>query len=146
MAKSHSTPADAVLVALDIAKARKDVLIEFPGQARRRRITVLNTRAEQDSFIGLLASFFAPDHRCLRSDRQLSPRHRLAFARSWVRAQLISSMASVRTREAVHNGRDKNDPKHAQAILHMLRTGMSQLYHDPLAPGISDIHELSETH
>jgi hypothetical protein len=29
-------------------------------------------------------------------------------------------MALARTREALHNGWDKNDPKDAQVILHML--------------------------
>ena len=40
--------------------------------------------------------------------------------------RLISSMALARTREALHNGWDKNDPKDAQVILHMLRIGASR--------------------
>ncbi|MBN9244695.1 MAG: IS110 family transposase, partial [Mesorhizobium sp.] len=39
-------PANAVLVAIDIAKVRNEVLIEAPGHKRRRRLPVLNTRAE----------------------------------------------------------------------------------------------------
>lgn len=146
MTKTHSIPADAVLVALDIAKARNDVLIEFPGQARRRRITVLNTRAEHDRFIGLLASFQRP---ILAAFEATGNYHRAIAWRlleAGFEARLISSMALARTREAIHNGWDKNDPKDAQVILHMLRTGMSQRYHDPLAAGISDIQELSKTH
>ena len=34
--------------------------------------------------------------------------------------RLVSSMAAARTREALHNSWDKNDPKDAQVILHML--------------------------
>ena len=34
-----------------------------------------------------------------------------------------SITALARTREALHNGWDKNDPKDAQVILHMLRIG-----------------------
>ena len=45
--------------------------------------------------------------------------HRLIAAEFEVR--LISSMALARTREALHNGWDKNDPKDAQVILHMLQ-------------------------
>ena len=60
--------------------------------------------------------------------------------------RLISSLALARTREALHNGWDKNDPKDAQVILHMLRIGASQRYHDPLAAGINDIQEVSKTH
>jgi transposase len=60
--------------------------------------------------------------------------------------RLVSSVALARTREALHNGWDKNDPKDAQVILHMLRIGVAKPYHDPLAHGINDIQELSMTH
>jgi hypothetical protein len=52
----------------------------------------------------------------------------------------------ARTREALHNGWDKNDPKDAQVILHMLRIEATQRYVDPLAAGINDLQELSNTH
>ena len=52
-------------------------------------------------------------------------------------------MALARTREALHNGWDKNDPRDAQVILHMLRIGATQRYHDPLMAGINDVQELS---
>lgn len=55
-------------------------------------------------------------------------------------------MALARTREALHNGWDKNDPKDAQVILHMLRIGATQRYYDPLVAGINDVQELSKTH
>jgi transposase len=70
--------------------------------------------------------------------------HRLLAAGFELR--LISSVALARTREALHNGWDKNDSKDAQVILHMLRIGASQTYHDPLAAGINDVQELSKTH
>jgi hypothetical protein len=37
--------------------------------------------------------------------------------------KLVSSVALARTREALHNSWDKNDPKDAQVILHMLQIG-----------------------
>jgi transposase len=46
----------------------------------------------------------------------------------------------------LHNGWDKNDPKDAQVILHMLRIHSTQVYHDPLRAGINDVQELSKTH
>ena len=55
-------------------------------------------------------------------------------------------MALARTREAMHNSWDKNDPKDAQVILHLLKTGLSQLWHDPLVRGTNDAQELSKTH
>ncbi len=60
--------------------------------------------------------------------------------------RLISSVALARTREALHNGWDKNDPKDAQVILHMLRIGSSQRFYDPLGQGINDLQELPKTH
>ncbi len=60
--------------------------------------------------------------------------------------RLVSSLALARTREALTNGWDKNDPKDAQIILHMLRIGAVQRYHDPLVHGLVDIQELSKTH
>lgn len=60
--------------------------------------------------------------------------------------RLVSSVALARTREALHNSWDKNDPKDAQVILHMLKIGATQTYCDPVLTGINDIQELSKTH
>lgn len=38
MTTKQITPLDAVLVAIDIAKARNEVLIEFPDRQRRRKL------------------------------------------------------------------------------------------------------------
>ena len=60
--------------------------------------------------------------------------------------RLISSLALARTRQALTSGWDKNDPKVAQVILHMLRLGAVQHCHDPLSHGLLDLQELSKTH
>ena len=60
--------------------------------------------------------------------------------------KLVSSVSLAHTREALHNSWDKNDPKDAQTILHMMEIGNTQFYHDPLACGTNDIQELSKTH
>jgi hypothetical protein len=60
--------------------------------------------------------------------------------------RLISSVAAARTREALFNSWDKNDPKDAQVILHLLKTGVTQIYHDPLIHGINELQEMSKTH
>jgi hypothetical protein len=57
MTTPDSTPAAAVLVAIDIAKVRNEVLIEAPGHKRRRRLLVLNTRAEHDRLIEVLQAY-----------------------------------------------------------------------------------------
>ncbi len=46
--------------------------------------------------------------------------------------KLVSSVALARTREALHNSWDKNDPKDAQVILHMPQIGAVQIFQDPM--------------
>jgi len=48
MTKRSSTPADAVLVAIDMSKHRQEVLLERPEGGRRRRMTVMATKADYD--------------------------------------------------------------------------------------------------
>ena len=57
MTNRDTIPPGAVLVALDIAKLRNEVLIEMPGQQRRRRLSVLNNRTEHDRLIDILKAF-----------------------------------------------------------------------------------------
>lgn len=146
MTISTSMPNGAVLVAIDIAKNRNEVLIEEPGKTRRRRMTVLNARADHDRFVDVLGRYgcdvVAGFEATGNYHRPLA--HRLLGA--GVDVRLISSLALARTREALTNGWDKNDPKDAQIILHMLRIGAVQRYHDPLVHGLVDIQELSKTH
>ena len=60
MTDRNPIPAGAVLVAVDIAKLRNEVLIEIPAQKRRRSLSVLNNRAEHDRFIETLMAYGAP--------------------------------------------------------------------------------------
>ena len=146
MTKRNSTPPDAVLVAIDMAKHRQEILLERPEGGRRRRMTVMATKADYDRLADELTTIGRPVivgfeatgnyHRTLA--------HRLLTAGFELR--LISSVALARTREALHNGWDKNDSKDAQEILHMLRIGATQRYVDPLAAGINDLQEMSKTH
>ena len=67
------TPADVVQVAIDIAKMRNEVLIEAPGHKRRRRLSVLNNRAEHDRLIGVLQAYGRPVICAFEATRELSP-------------------------------------------------------------------------
>lgn len=60
MTKLSSTPADAVLVAIDMAKNRQEILIERPEGGRRRRMTVLATKADYDGLAEQLAAIGRP--------------------------------------------------------------------------------------
>ena len=146
MTISNSTPAAAVLVAIDIAKVRNEVLIEAPGHKRRRRLLVLNTRAEHDHLIEVLQAYGRPVVCAFEATGNYHRPIAWRLAEAGFEVRLVSSLALARTREALHNSWDKNDPKDAQVILHMLRIQATQLYHDPLRAGINDVQELSKTH
>lgn len=142
----ESMPTPGVLVAIDVSKTRNDVLIETPGSARRRRLVVPNTRAEHDHFIGLLKGLGAPVTAAFEATGNYHRPLAFRLIEAGVSLRLVSSVALARTREAMHNSWDKNDPKDAQVILHMLKIGVTQIYADPLVTGINDIQELSKTH
>ncbi len=146
MTSQNSIPADAVLVAIDIAKVRNEVLIEAPGHKRRRRLSVLNTRAEHDHLIEILQSYDRPVVCAFEATGNYHRPIAWRLVEAGFETRLVSSLALARTREALHNGWDKNDPKDAQVILHMLRIHSTQVFHDPLRAGINDVQELSKTH
>jgi transposase len=146
MTKLQLTPTQGILVAIDIGKTRNDVLIEIPGHTRRRRLTVLNTRAEYDRLIDLLSGLGQPVTCAFEATGNYHRPLAWRLLQAGFTVRLISSLALARTREALHNGWDKNDPKDAQVALHMLRIGATQHYHDPLAAGLNDIQEVSKTH
>lgn len=132
-------------VAIDIAKFQHQVLIEYPNGTRKS----LKIKNSQVDFQRLLELILQPNvitrvafeatadyHRCLGYFLQAQGIH----------CHLISSLATARTREAMYNSWDKHDPKDAQVILHCLKTGLTQVYYDPLYYQINDIQELSNTY
>jgi transposase len=146
MTDRELTPADAALVAIDISKLRNDVLVEVPGTVRPKRLIVLNTRAEHDRFVELLAGLRRPVTAGFEATGNYHRPLAYRLLHAGIALRLVSSVALARTREALHNGWDKNDPKDAQVILHMLKIGATQVYADPMQSGIHDIQELSKTH
>ncbi len=60
MTKLTSTPAGAVLVAIEMSKNRQEVRIERPEGGRRRRMTVMATRQDYEGFAEQLAGIGRP--------------------------------------------------------------------------------------
>lgn len=135
-----------VLVAIDISKTRHEVLIAIPGKKRRRRLTVLNQLDDFNRLITSLASYDHPVHVAFEATGNYHRALAYHLATAGFEIKLVSSVALARTREALNNSWDKNDPKDAQVILHMMEIGNEQFYHDPLIVGTNDIQELSKTH
>src|SRR4028119_1152641 len=60
MTTRQPMPDGAVLVAIDVAKHRNEILIEAPASLRRRRLTILNAREEHDRLVGALTGYEPP--------------------------------------------------------------------------------------
>jgi len=107
---------------------------------------VANRREEFEHLAGYLRGFGSSVLIAFEARRQLSSTAGVFSRQEGFELRLIPTLALARTREAMHNSWDKNDPKDAQAILHLLKTGLAQTWHDPLVNGINDVQELSKTH
>lgn len=132
-------------VAIDVAKQHHQVLIEGPNGSRQHwRMT--NSRHDYVQLRKRLSVLDAP---VLIGFEATGVYHRPLgyFLHQWgFELRLLSSLAMARTRDALYNSWDKNDPKDAQVLLHLLKTGISQHYHDPLVHAINDLQELAQTH
>jgi transposase len=146
MAKAQHTAETRILVGIDISRNRHEVLIAVPNKTRRRRMTVLNTSDDYQRLIALLLGFELPVTIGFEATGNYHRALMHALGAAGFDLKLVSSVALARTREALHNSWDKNDPKDAQVILHMLQIGAVQVYQDPLVVGIGDIQELSKTY
>lgn len=146
MTKVEHTADARVLVGIDISKHWHEVLIAVPGKTRRRRLTITNSTDDFRRLIAILREYDLP----IRIGFEVTGNyHRVLMYHLGVAGfdlKLVSSVALARTREALHNSWDKNDPKDAQVILHMLQIGAVQIFHDPMVAGTNDIQELSKTH
>ena len=145
MARNVSTTSAIVWVAIDIAKMTHQVLIES-GERQRTVLRVPNTRPEIDRFVQRLREY---EHPCEIAFEPTGDYHRpIAY---WLgdagfRVHQVSSLAVARTREALYNTWDKNDPKDAQVILHLLKTGATQRFVDPMPSGYLDLQEMANTY
>lgn len=145
MTHLHDITGKNVLVAIDVSKARNDVLIQFPDGSRKK-FKMANTARDFEKCVAYLKSLELP---CLVGLEATGNYHRpLAYylQTQGFPVRLVSSLAAARTREALYNSWDKNDPKDAQVILHMLKTGVTQTYCDPLIHGFHDLQEISKTY
>lgn len=145
MTTSKHTKRHPVFVAIDVAKARHQVLIEEPN-GKRSKVAIDNSKADFELLVKRLKAYKT---QCEVAFEPTGDYHRPIAAflgREGFHLHFVSSMATNRTREAMYNTWDKNDPKDAQVILHLLKTGTTQIYHDPTTHGYNDLQELSKTY
>ena len=133
------------LVAIDISMRRNEVLIQRPGR-KRCRLSIHNDRADHDRLAQHLSNIGGEIHIAFEATGNYHRTIAWRMIDTGFNTHLISSVALARTREALHNSWDKNDPKDAQVMLYMLAQGNVQRYYDPLEHGLNDWQELSKTH
>lgn len=114
MTKTHATSSEPVLVGIDVAKSRHEVLIEVPGRKRRRRVTMLNARADFDRLTALLREHGRPVRVAFEATGNYHRALAYHLTQAGFETKLISSVGLARTREALHNGWDKNNPNRAR--------------------------------
>ena len=139
MAKVEHNLDARVLVGIDISKHRHEVLIAVPGKTRRRRLRITDSTDDFQRLIGILREY----NMLVRVGFEATGNyHRVLMYHLGIAGfdlKLVSSIAVARTREALHNSWDKNDPKDAQVILHMLQIGAVQIFQAPMVAGTNDI-------
>jgi transposase len=142
---STSSTTGTVWVAIDVAKASHQVLVELPD-GRRRSMRIANTASEIERLVTYLRALKCP---CTVAFEPTGDYHRAimhVLGRAGLSLRQVSSVAVARTRDALYNSWDKNDPKDAQVILHLLKTGATQRFLDPLMTGHQDLQELANTY
>ena len=100
MTDQQITPSDAVLVAIDIAKVRNEVLIEFPDRHRRRKLSIRNTRDDHDRLVALLVETGKPVICGFEATGNYHRPIAWRLIQAGLDVRLVSSMAAARTREA----------------------------------------------
>lgn len=102
-----------VLVAIDISKARHEVLISVPGKKRRGRLTVRNQWDDFQRLIVTAAGYGRPVRVAFEATGNYHRALGYHLGCASFDVKLVSSVALARTREALNSIRDKNDPKEA---------------------------------
>jgi len=145
MITRHPVSENSVCIAIDVAKLKHDVLVKLPN-GKTRSFKVANSSSDFDKLCAYLDSL---KFSCVAALEPTADYHRLIAWRLIQRGhevRLASSIACARTREAIFNSRDKNDVKDTKIIMHLLESGITQIYHDPLIHGINDVQELANTY
>lgn len=131
MPPNFMSSSGVLFVAIDVATQLHEVLIE-PPTGGRQRWRMVNGQRDYDMRRQRRQTVQAPVRIGFEATgtyhRPLAYfLHQCGFA-----LRLISSLAVARTPDAPYTSWDKNDPQDTQVLLHLLKTGVFQRYHDPL--------------
>jgi Transposase len=139
MAEDTTLTSQTWLVAIDIGKSFHAVLVEG-ADGRRQQFRMANSVDDYDRLVAFLRGLPGTVRIALEptGDFHRTLAHRLL--REGFPVVSVSSVAGARYREAMYNSWDKNDPKDATVILHLLNgTAPTGIWRDPdipLLPGV----------
>lgn len=145
MTQQSCTMESPVLVTIDITKSYNHVAVEL-ADGKKKNFKIANKSGDYHDLGAYLRSL---RRECIVGLEATGNYHRpLAYylQREGFTVKMLSSLALARTREARYNSWDKNDPKDAQVMLHMLKSGLTMVYYDPLVYRFNDIQEISKTY
>lgn len=145
MTGDSNTTNQKLWVAIDIAKYKHEVLIEYPNGTQKRLI-IMNTMSDFNRLAEKLNDARLPVSVGFEATGYYHRNLAYFLLKQGFTVQLISSIATARTRDAHYNSRDKNDTRDTQVILYLLKSGVTQQYYDPVINDINDIQELANTH
>ena len=110
MTATDSSARPRILVAIDIAKAKHEVLVELPT-GKRRKMIVRNQLSDFRQLAGYLKRLEGALEIALEPTADYHRNLAYFLKDQGFAVKLVSSIAVARTREALHNSWDKNDPK-----------------------------------
>lgn len=134
-----------IYVAIDVAKYKLDVLIEYPNGTTK----IMIVKQNQSDFEKLISKIAKENHETIIGFEATGYYHR-AIAYHLIQkgftVKLISSIATARTRESQYNSKNKNDKRDTQVIMYLLKSNITQTYYDPMLHNILEMQELSNTY
>lgn len=145
MANTEISMSESVLVAIDIGKQKNHLLIQL-SKGVKKKLIVRNNLEDFHKLKTLLDETGKPVICGIEATGNYHRAIAFFLQKSGFKVVLISSISLARTREALHNSWDKNDPKDAQVILYMMCHNMSQIFYDPVFNEFHDLQEISKTY
>ena len=143
--KINSTRKKSLLIAVDIAKYKHIAMAEF-NDGTKSKMTFDNSA---QGFALFEERFKIKEHDLQVAIEPTGDYHR-SFAHFLIKKNVtlkqVNTLAMARIREALHNSWDKNDPKDAQVILHMLKNNHTQTFYDYSETNIGGLKELAGLH
>lgn len=144
---SNDDNRDIILVGIDVAKRKHDVLIQWPN-GRRKAVKIESSSTGFKQLLSILNKN-SKEYIIRCAIEPTADYHRtIAYwlGQQGIEIHLASSLSCARAREMLYQTWDKNDRKDTRVILYMLEQGLTEPFFDPLVKNNMDLQELCNTY